>query len=243
MSGGVGTSCVARTSPPFRQLMLLRSVKLVRSCLRLSVKMPAHVIRRPGRRLPASVPAPRSAADRGGRSPQRARREPRSGQRAGRRPLDRRPAHGRAFRPGGPPAGVTPPAPATGPHGPVPFGPPLRRRPCMTPLRQLALNRRRGRPRRRFCSRPVPGRRPLIRRPGTNRGSRSVRRGPGPLSPQRPGAAPSPSALRPAGRSRAGVLPSPAQGPAASRRGSGAGAACRPPGVSRAPCRFPVLRI
>jgi len=198
----------------------------------------------PGRRLPASVPAPRCAADRDGRSPQAPA-------------ASRGPASEPAAVPsiGGPlaaglcgqavrPLVSPPPTPATGPHGPVPFGPPRRRRPCMTPLRLLAPES------------PSQSPTPAVLFPA----------GPGPPSPRTsardpPGVPPSPARSRsaapaasrrhavPVGLTACRQIPGrsppflPPEGPAASPRGSGADAACRPLGVSRAPCRFPVLRI
>jgi hypothetical protein len=174
--------------------------------------------------------------------PSGARREPRSGKRACRLPLDRRPARCRVLRPGGPPAGATPPAPATRPHGPVPFGPPTRRRPCMTPLRPLAPETAvavsrvglyfsgRSRAAAPSCAGPGPT------------GCHSARRGPGRLPPQHSGTTPSPLALRPCQQD-----PDWSRPPARRSRRLNEAPARVPPavpsGVSRAPCRFPVLRM
>jgi hypothetical protein len=89
-----------------------------------------------------------------------------------------------------------------------------------------------------YCFRPVPRRRPLVRRPGTRRVPLRPARSRS-LPPQHSGTTPSPLALRPVGRARTGVVLQP-RDPAASPRGSGAGAACRP--LWRQPGTLPIPR-
>jgi hypothetical protein len=131
-----------------------------------------------------------------------------------------------SLRPGPRPARPLADAPLRRRH--EPFGPPTRRRPCMTPLRPLAPE-----PPSRF---PAPAR---FCFPGGSRaavpsyvspgpaGSRSARRGPGPPPPAAGRRHAVPSASRPAGRARTGAPSSPQPGgpcrlPMRFRRG------CRP---------------